>query len=143
MFSLLFKWLKSWQKRIKVCYYSFMGSRPWSRGYAEHKEAEIVKCLADGRFPAESLPFGFGFRLDERIVEYPWLVSRLPKASGILLDAGSTLNQTYLLSQPSLRAKKFTYALWRLKTSATGSREFPIFSAIFVAFPIEMSCLIG
>jgi len=83
-----------------------MGSRPWSPGYAVHKQDEIVKYLAQGCFSAELLPFGFGFRLDERIIEYPWLFSRLPKASGSLLDAGSTLNQTYLLSQPSLRAKK-------------------------------------
>ena len=47
------------------------GQRPWSRGYEEQKEAEIVRVLGDSTLRVESLPPGYGFRLDERIVEYP------------------------------------------------------------------------
>ena len=50
---------------------------------------------------------GYGLKLDERIVEYPWLFSRLPREEGgWLLDAGSILNYDYILAQEKLRNKK-------------------------------------
>lgn len=51
------------------------------------------------------MPPGYGFRLDERIIEYPWLLSRIPDNKGKLLDAGSTLNFDFILSRPRLRIK--------------------------------------
>src|SRR5436190_14422667 len=80
--------------------------RPWSRGYEEHKEAEIVRALSDDGLRMESLPPGYGFRLDERIVEYPWLFSHLPAGPGRLLDAGSVLNFAWLIDHPRLRDKQ-------------------------------------
>jgi SAM-dependent methyltransferase len=80
--------------------------RPWTKGYAEYKEHEIARALREGSFCAAELPAGYGFRLDERIIEYPWLFSRLPSGTGRLLDAGSTLNFEYLLEQPALKEKK-------------------------------------
>lgn len=106
MLSTLSQWLRTRRRKQKVASYLSQGSHPWSQGYAEHKVDEIVRSLAQGGFSAESLPLGFGFRLDERIIEYPWLFSRLPKSAGTLLDAGSALNHPFILSQSSLQSKK-------------------------------------
>jgi len=80
--------------------------KPWTKGYIEYKEDEIARVLREGSFAANKLPAGYGFRLDERIIEYPWLFSRLPTGEGRLLDAGSVLNFEFLLEQPALRKKK-------------------------------------
>src|SRR6202521_3837783 len=82
------------------------GRRPWSSGYLEYKNHEIARWLQPGAFAIPSLPPGYGFRLDERIVEYPWLFSRLPAEPGALLDAGSVLNFDYLLDHALLQNKK-------------------------------------
>ncbi len=82
------------------------GMKPWTKGYVEHKRREIERVLRDGGFNPEALPPGYGFRLDERIVEYPWLFSRLPPGPGALLDAGSALNFDFLLDTSSLRPKQ-------------------------------------
>lgn len=58
------------------------------------------------RFRAgDALPEGFGTRLDERVVEYPWLFSRLPADAEMMLDAGSVLNFDFLLELPMLDNK--------------------------------------
>lgn len=82
------------------------GMKPWTTGYIEYKEQEITRALVEKSFSANNLPRGYGFRLDERIIEYPWLFSRLPTGEGRLLDAGSTLNFEFILEQPALREKK-------------------------------------
>jgi SAM-dependent methyltransferase len=43
------------------------------------------------------LPHGYGVGLDERVVEYPWLLSRAIR--GKTLDAGSTLNHSHILER--------------------------------------------
>ena len=80
--------------------------KPWMKGYIEYKEDEIARLLREGSFAANKLPARYGFRLDERIIEYPWLFSRLPTGEGRLLDAGSVLNFEFVLEQPALRKKK-------------------------------------
>jgi SAM-dependent methyltransferase len=80
--------------------------KPWSRGYSEYKTLYIQKILEKNGMDFNALPDRYGFRLDERVVEYPWFLSRLPRESGTLLDAGSVLNFRYVLSHPSLKAKK-------------------------------------
>lgn len=82
------------------------GMKPWTKGYVEYKEREIARVIREKSFSPSELPTGYGFRLDERIVEYPWLFSRLPADPGRLLDAGSILNFEYLLEQPLLQNKK-------------------------------------
>ena len=82
------------------------GMKPWSKGYVEFKLHEIERILRAENFQPDALPKGYGFRLDERIVEYPWLFSRLPRGPGTLLDAGSVLNFEFLLDLPALREKK-------------------------------------
>lgn len=66
----------------------------------------IVDALNSNAIANEKLPKGYGFRVDERIIEYPWLVSKLPTGNGTLLDAGSALNHSFLLSLKKLREKK-------------------------------------
>lgn len=82
------------------------GKKPWTRGYGEYRKREVSKALATNSFNSISLPKEYGFRLDERIIEYPWLFSRLPAVEGRLLDAGSILNFDFILSNPILENKK-------------------------------------
>lgn len=84
------------------------GKRPWSFGYTEYKRQAIVDVLRAGSFDPARLPEGFGHRLDERIVEYPWCMSRLPAGPGALLDAGSALNHDFILDHDKLANKKLT-----------------------------------
>lgn len=54
----------------------------------------------------EQLPARFGIGLDERVIEYPWVLSRLSEKGGLLLDAGAALNHQYLLLHPRLARKR-------------------------------------
>ena len=82
------------------------GKKPWSLGYNSYKWKTIEKYLKFNLFNNGSLINNYGFRIDERIIEYPWFFSRLPDGKGVLLDAGSTLNFELILNQPSLKSKK-------------------------------------
>jgi SAM-dependent methyltransferase len=77
-------------------------SEAWSPDYMARRErfwttvmddAEIRRRFADG----EELPEGFGLGLDERCIEFTWLLSREPH--GRMLDAGSTLNNPPILDR--------------------------------------------
>jgi SAM-dependent methyltransferase len=95
--------------------YDRRGRIPWSPEYGEARDQFICECLGDpvrldtfrkrGRLPEQ---FGVGF--DERCVEYPWLFGQMHAEPEILLDAGSTLNQAFILNQPLLQRKKLTIA---------------------------------
>jgi len=82
------------------------GSKPWSWGYHAYKEKVMDDALASGVFNTKALPSRYGFRIDERIIEYPWLLSRLPSATGKILDAGSILNYELIVSHPLIAGKK-------------------------------------
>ena len=88
-------------------YASFLaaGNPPWKPGYERHKIRCITTALADPAFDPDYLPPSYGWRLDERIVEYPWLFNRLPTGPGRLLDAGSILNHPYILPHQKLQEK--------------------------------------
>jgi SAM-dependent methyltransferase len=79
-------------------------SSPW---YAPYRFREI-KRLVPQPFEPSQLPRPYGRWLDERIVEFPWLLSQLPEGSGTLLDAGSALNYDFILRHPKLRQKDLT-----------------------------------
>ncbi len=91
-----------------ILFYILSGRKPWSIGYGEYKRHEIARLCSDGDLLSafsqnRPLPENYGHRLDERIVEYPWILSRLnSKHKGMLLDAGSTLNFDFILSHPVL-----------------------------------------
>ncbi len=88
--------------------YKKNGRIPWSPGYAKYKNMLMVEALADKSLMqafqyGKQLPKGYGLRIDERIVECPWAISRIAPGPGLLLDAGSVLNVPMFLNAPELR----------------------------------------
>ncbi len=86
------------------------GRLAWTAGYSKFKNRVVTETLADDGLmrlfqTGARLPEGFGDRLDERVVEYPWVLSRLD-TSGIVLDAGSTFSSEALLGSPQLKGKR-------------------------------------
>ncbi|MEW6172014.1 MAG: class I SAM-dependent methyltransferase [Bacillota bacterium] len=121
---------------------------PWSDGYAAFKNHYIRQTLADESLMSlfrhgSSLPPGYGVGIDERCVEYPWLVANMDGRSGYFLDAGSTLNHDYILEHPVFREKKLwimtlapeTNCFWRKGISYVfcDLREIPIVDNYFDA----------
>jgi SAM-dependent methyltransferase len=114
-------WLRNWRLRQKIKNFQERGSNPWTPGYEEYKRQQISRALQAGCFDPNHLPENFGYGLDERIVEIPWLFSRLQRGQGRFLDAGSALNQELYLTHSMLVAKKIDivtlapedYCAWR------------------------------
>ena len=84
---------------------------PWTWDYQEHRDRTLSEAVSDeelrARFASRvPLPAGYGRGLDERCVEYPWLLAHLPPGPGRLLDAGSALNHEFLLERDALAAKR-------------------------------------
>ena len=93
--------------------YCLTGKRPWSRGYNFSKFDFIKKILSDKRYmsifkSSDSLPERYGYSYDERVVEYPWVLSRVAPDSGRLLDAGSVFNFKEIVEYPLIKNKQFT-----------------------------------
>lgn len=88
------------------------GAIPWSPGYHEYKKEKIQEAIQNKEllngFKNRQLPADYGYRLDERVVEYPWIFSKLPNGNQVILDAGSTLNFEYLVKQPIIDDKELT-----------------------------------
>lgn len=83
--------------------------RPWSPGYHKYKIMQIRDVLFDqdllDRFRySKPLPSNYGYHLDCRIVEIPWVISHLEHASPNmrLLDAGSALNHEFVVQHPAV-----------------------------------------
>ena len=98
------------ERERQVAAYLAGGRVPWSEGYRPYRAELLRRIVRDegllARFRAGSpLPPGYGLGIDERVVEYPWVLSRLDASPGRLLDAGSALNQAYLLELPRLASK--------------------------------------
>jgi len=86
---------------------------PWTPEYAATHRAFLEAALDDvdlvARFAGKTaLPDGYGVGLDERVVEYPWLISRL--SGGRVLDAGSVLNHAHILDRvlPGIQSLSIT-----------------------------------
>lgn len=82
-------------------------------GYARFRRRELEKAVGDAALlssfaASRPLPRGYGRGMDERIVEYPWVLARLGKASRQILDAGSTLNFDWIAASQPLRDKQVT-----------------------------------
>src|SRR5688572_16800592 len=108
------KWLKrginyvnrqNAEKRLEARLQRFYHNQniPWSDAYSLHKwksietainSKEILELFAESK----ALPNGYGWRLDERIVEYPWLLAHLEQSMLTTLDAGSALNHLHLVT---------------------------------------------
>ncbi len=94
-------------------YFTWYQRKPWSRGYYPYKAYFLERTVNDpvmmSRFiNKEELPPRFGYRIDERAVEYLWVFSRLKLADKNILDAGSSLNFPFLLDSRSLKDRIVT-----------------------------------
>jgi SAM-dependent methyltransferase len=100
--------MDSTQRRIKR--YVSHGCQPWSEGYMEYRNSFIEEIFSGEKialfYSGLKLPEGFGSHLDERVVEYPWALSRLCIGDRLLLDAGSTLNHQYILDLDILACRR-------------------------------------
>jgi SAM-dependent methyltransferase len=75
---------------------------PFAGDYAERHKAFLSAVfrepsLLEPFVRGEQLPPGYGVGLDERVVEYPWLLAC--RARGRVLDAGSALNHEHVLDR--------------------------------------------
>jgi hypothetical protein len=80
---------------------------PWTWGYREFHEQFVEQVLSDAGVMelfqrGLALPAGYGSRLDERVVEFPWALGQLEGCGKKVLDAGSTLNHPHILNHPAV-----------------------------------------
>lgn len=94
------------RETLAARFHVLRGQKPWQTGYAAYKAQQIKFALDHRTFRTDTLAPGYGYQLDERIIEYPWLYSQLPRMSGKLLDAGSVLNYAYLLDREPIKSKQ-------------------------------------
>ena len=118
-------------KRKRLASYLKSDRRPWREGYYEYREkclseAVVDQTLLDTLAANRPLPAGYGYRLDARLIEIPWVLSRVRKLDGArFLDAGSAFNYDFVLTAPALKEKQTTIvtlapegqAFWQLGIS--------------------------
>lgn len=96
----------------KIDLYIKNGKEPWSVGYVEYKFQKLVETINSKDylkyFNENRLPNDFGHRLDERIVEIPWAISKLSDCKSKLLDAGSSLNYIEIINSEKIKVKDLT-----------------------------------
>lgn len=95
---------------VRLWSYLLSNRRPWRPGYSEYKARALYRILANSAMldlfrEGKELPGNYGVRLDARVVEVPWALSRLSPGPGMLLDAGSSLNHDHILTAPPLATK--------------------------------------
>lgn len=112
LFNKLDSLFQSRQKNKIIKEYIQHGKIPWSFGYHEYKWEQIRINLEAAQLieqqPFKKLPPGYGIGLDERIVEYPWIICNLSKEKSTLLDAGSTFNFEAIVSLEKIANKNLT-----------------------------------
>jgi Methyltransferase domain len=83
---------------------------PWTEGYNEYKWKLINEGVNSNEilhdFSNGNLPSSYGIGVDERVIEYPWLISQIPQNEGKFLDAGSTFNFNEIINLPILENKE-------------------------------------
>lgn len=88
------------------------GKIPWSKGYHTYKWELINSSINDskllGSLLQKRLPESFGHRVDERVIEYPWIFSKLNNVKEKILDAGSTFNFNFIVNHPTIKEKDLT-----------------------------------
>lgn len=90
-------------------FYKLSGRKPWSPGYYTAKKRAIGSAIDIRLLSSDGeLPVKYGYRIDERVVEYPWLFAQLPVNPGRVLDAGSALNHRFLVERAPFRNAQLT-----------------------------------
>ena len=74
--------------------------QPWTPEYVERHREFVTRALDDPSLlvaikTGRALPSQYGVGFDERVVEFPWTITR--DLTGVVLDAGSTLNHPHVL----------------------------------------------
>ncbi len=93
---------------VMLLLYRLSDIRPWRFGYSAFKADYLKSVLNDeSRMnifrQGQRLSQGYGHRLDARVVEIPWVLSHLPSPAGRLLDSGSSLNHSVVLTSSPLK----------------------------------------
>jgi len=117
-------------KRKRLASYLKSDRRPWREGYYEYREQRLNEVVNDESLLEDfandrALQPGYGYRLDARIIEIPWVLSRVRGTGDRFLDAGSALNYDFVLTSASLKQKQTTIvtlapegqAFWQLGVS--------------------------
>lgn len=107
-------------------------NRAIKRAYARHKRSALIAATTDPAIRSAmlghgALPAGYSRGMDERLVEYPWVLARLPEGRAQLLDAGSTLNFDWVPDHPAIAGK--TVVIYTLAPEGVLGR--PGFSYIY------------
>ena len=114
-YSKWYEWHNDLSSKKQINLYIKNGRKPWSKGYCLFKE-NFIKKLINESFYIDTfrdglpLPKHYGQFLDERVIEYPWCISRVNQVPSRLLDAGSALNFSYVLNHEKLQTKDITIA---------------------------------
>lgn len=94
---------------------SCWGCSSGAQRYEAHRNTYIERVignedLLEGFQENRELPDNFGVRLDERVIEYPWVLAKLRRYRNRsrFLDAGSTLNHEMILRHPLVRKHNWT-----------------------------------
>lgn len=102
--------IKKYISPFRKLVYNNSSKKAWSYGYLDARWDLTEKNIRNENllksFANNNVPASFGIAMDERIVEYPWIFSRLSKNKGAkILDAGSTFNFPEIVSLESLKSK--------------------------------------
>jgi SAM-dependent methyltransferase len=117
---------RSYAVSFRIKKYLKKGMISWTPGYCEYKTLEIIKVINNVNLVKDfnnKIPKGFGLRLDERIVEYPWIFSHLSERKGMLLDAGSTFNFEYIVNHPVVSNKQLLIFTFYPETNNYSSKR--------------------
>lgn len=135
------RWARGRDERSELQQYLRNGRIPWSQGYGMYKRNLVMRLMGDSAV-LEQFRHGrplndhYGVGVDERCIEYPWIVSHLSDGPAMLLDAGAALNHDYILAHQTFRNKHIhvmtlapeTAFIWRSGISYLFSdlRDIPI-----------------
>ena len=102
-------------KKLSALYYQVGGRKPWSFGYWEARNMEIERLINDEKIISKfaddkELIKGYGKNFDERVIEYPWLISKIKNNDNYILDAGSILNFPFVINNHKLTGKRVMIA---------------------------------
>lgn len=107
--------LRTLKRQLEIFFYRRTGRVPLARSYPVCKDYYVRRIVRDEAVlrvfqDRLQLPREFGVRFDERVVEYPWVFSKLLgyNEKCRFLDAGSTLNHEFIMQHPLVRRQKWS-----------------------------------
>ncbi len=95
----------------RISLYIKNGRIPWTEGYIQYKEKFIRESINNEavlELCRDKQIKDFGVGIDERCVEYPWIFSKISSQKEIMLDAGSTFNYGYIVTNEKIKQKDLT-----------------------------------